>query len=213
MSRQLSLSSSIKGLYAITPDEADTTILLAKVRAALNGGAEVLQYRNKVAGKVLRSRQALALRDLTREYGVTYIINDDCELARQVDADGVHLGKDDGSVAAARERLGMDKLIGVSCYNRADLARQAEQAGADYIALGAFFTSSVKPEAVVASVQLLRQIRQETPLPIVAIGGITTSNGERLLQDGADALAVITAVFMAPDVEQAARQFAVLADR
>lgn len=213
MSRQLNLSSSIKGLYAITPDEADTAVLLAKVRAALNGGVEVLQYRNKVAGAELRSQQALALRSLTREYGVTYIINDDCELVLQVDADGVHLGKDDGSVAAARERLGADKLIGVSCYNRADLARQAELDGADYIALGAFFASNVKPEAVVAGVDLLRQLRRETSLPIVAIGGITSENGERLLQAGADALAVISAVFMVPDIEQAARRFAVLADQ
>jgi thiamine-phosphate pyrophosphorylase len=207
------LRSSIKGLYAITPDELDTSVLLSKVRAALRGGAEVLQYRNKLADAALRSTQAQALRILTREYGVTYIINDDANLALQVDADGVHLGGEDGSVAAARALLGADKLIGVSCYNRPSLAQQAELDGADYIAFGAFFTSSVKPEAVVASVGMLYQARLETQLPIVAIGGITVENGEQLLQAGADALAVISAVFSAADIEQTARQFSVLADR
>lgn len=207
------LRSSIKGLYAITPDELDTSVLLSKVRAALRGGAEVLQYRNKLADAALRGTQAQALRILTREYGVTYIINDDANLALQVDADGVHLGGEDGSVAAARALLGADKLIGVSCYNRPSLAQQAELDGADYIAFGAFFTSSVKPEAVVASVGMLYQARLETQLPIVAIGGITVENGEQLLQAGADALAVISAVFSAADIEQTARQFSVLADR
>lgn len=207
------LRSSIKGLYAITPDELDTSVLLSKVRAALRGGAEVLQYRNKLADAELRRTQAQALRSLTREYEVTYIINDDASLALQVDADGVHLGGEDGSVAAARALLSADKLIGVSCYNRRALAQQAELDGADYIAFGAFFASSVKPQAVVSSVDMLQQARQETKLPIVAIGGITVENGEQLLQAGADALAVISAVFSASDIEQTARQFSVLADR
>ena len=207
------LRSSIKGLYAITPDELDTSVLLSKVRAALSGGAEVLQYRNKLADAELRKTQAQTLRTLTREYGVTYIINDDASLALHVDADGVHLGGDDGSVAAARALLGTDKLIGVSCYNRRALAQQAELDGADYVAFGAFFASSVKPGAVVASVEMLQQVRPETKLPIVAIGGITVENGEQLLQAGADALAVISAVFSASDIEQTARQFSVLADR
>lgn len=205
--------SSIKGLYAITPDELDTSVLLSKVTSALAGGAEVLQYRNKAADAELRLVQARALRSVTREFGVTYIINDDARLAKQVDADGVHLGGEDGSVHAARELLGADKLIGVSCYNRAALAQQAQQDGADYIALGAFFASSVKPEAVVASVELLHHVKYESRLPVVAIGGITVENGAQLLQEGADALAVISAVFAAPDIEQAARQFSVLADR
>ena len=208
-----SLRSSIKGLYAITPDELDTPVLLSSVRSALRGGAEVLQYRNKRADAELRTSQALALRLLCSEFGVTFIINDDASLAKQVDADGVHLGGEDGSVAAARELLGADKLIGVSCYNRLAWARQAEQDGADYVAFGAFFQSGIKPEAVVASLDLLPQARHELRSPIVAIGGITPSNAARLLDAGADALAVITAVFAAEDIEQAARQFSVLADR
>lgn len=202
--------TEIKGLYAITPDELDTAKLLHKVRLVLQGGARVLQYRNKLADEELRLVQATALRELTREFCAIFIVNDDAKLAQHVDADGVHIGGDDGSVAAARDLLGANKLIGVSCYNRLELARQAVKDGADYVAFGAFFASSVKPEAVVASVDLLRQARCEIALPIVAIGGITLGNGARLLVAGAQALAVISAVFSARDIVQTAREFSEL---
>ncbi len=203
---------SIEGLYAITPDELDTAELLRKVRLALRGGAEVLQYRNKSAHAELRQEQAQALRLLTREFAVTFIVNDDANLALFVDADGVHLGGDDGSVAEARRLLGEFKLIGVSCYNRQDLAIQAELDGADYVAFGAFFVSSVKPNATVASLKVLEEASSKIALPIVAIGGVTHENGAQLLEAGAHALAVISAIFSEPDIEQAARKFAVMAD-
>lgn len=202
-----SLSARINGLYAITPDEQDTAELLRKARLVLSGGARVLQYRNKTAGAELRLEQASALRDLTHEFSVPLIINDDVLLAQQVGADGVHLGGDDGSVAAARSVLGKSKLIGVSCYNRAALAHEAVQQGADYVAFGSFFASAVKPDAVAASPDLLRQVRREIAVPLVAIGGITIGNGARLLEAGANALAVISAVFSAADILDAARQF------
>lgn len=198
----------IRGLYAITPDEADTVELLRKVRLALLGGARVLQYRNKAAGAALLLEQATALRELTHGFSVPLIINDDAMLARQVDADGVHLGGDDGSVAAARAVLRGGKLIGVSCYNRTVLAHEAVRQGADYVAFGSFFASTVKPGAVTASPDLLRQARREIALPLVAIGGITAHNGAQLLEAGADALAVISAVFGAAEIQDAARQFA-----
>lgn len=198
---------NISGLYAITPDEADTVELLRKVRLALLGGARVLQYRNKSADAALRLQQAVALRKLTREFAVPLIINDDATLARQVDADGVHLGGEDGSVATARTLLGSSKLIGVSCYNRLDLAREAVKQGADYVAFGSFFASTVKPDAVVATRDLLRQASCELAVPVVAIGGINAQNGALLLEAGANALAVISAVFAAPDIQAAARQF------
>jgi len=197
-------------LYAITPDEPDTAELLRKVRLALQGGARVLQYRNKVADAALRLEQAIALRKLTHEYSVPLIINDDAMLALQVDADGVHLGGEDDSVAVARAVLGSAKLMGVSCYNRMELAHEAVRQGADYVAFGSFFASSVKPDAVVASPDLLRQARREIALPLVAIGGITVNNGAQLLEAGADALAVISAVFGAMDIQDAARQFSLL---
>jgi thiamine-phosphate pyrophosphorylase len=198
----------IKGLYAITPDEADTAELVRKVRLALSGGARVLQYRNKAATAALKLEQASALRELTREFAVPLIINDDALLARQVDADGVHLGETDGSLTAARALLGSARLIGVSCYNRLELAHQAARQGADYVAFGSFFISTVKPGAVAATPELLRQARREIAIPLVAIGGITADNGAQLLQAGADALAVISAVFNAGDIRNAARQFA-----
>jgi len=167
-----------------------------------------LQYRNKTAGAALQLEQACALRDLTREFSVPLVINDDVLLAQQVGADGVHLGGDDGSLSDARSVLGKDKLIGLSCYNRLELARQAVRQGADYIAFGSFFSSTVKPDAVAASADLLRQARREIALPLVAIGGITAGNGVQLLEAGADALAVISAVFGAGDIQNAARQFA-----
>lgn len=197
----------IKGLYAITPDIQDTAELLYKVRLALQGGAQLVQYRNKAADTALRLKQAHALRGLTGEFAVPLIINDDAVLAQQADADGVHLGGEDGSVAAARAVLGNDKLIGVSCYNRLDLAHDAARQGAGYVAFGSFFASTIKPNARVATPDLLQHARREIALPLVAIGGITVQNGAQLLEAGADALAVISALFAAPDIQGAARQF------
>jgi thiamine-phosphate pyrophosphorylase len=205
--------TTIAGLYAITPDLADTNELLRKVRLALQGGARVLQYRNKLANAALQLHQAATLRDLTREFNVTFIVNDEAALAAQVDADGVHLGGDDGSVAAARSLLGDAGIIGVSCYNRAPLALAAVQQGADYVAFGAFFSSTVKPEAVKAEVEMLRDVRSEIHIPIVAIGGITQQNGVELVQAGADALAVISALWDTSDIEQAAKEFSTLFSR
>jgi thiamine-phosphate pyrophosphorylase len=200
----------IKGLYAITPSEIDTTELLRKVRLALLGGARVLQYRNKIVDAALRREQARALRELTHEFFVPLIINDDAILARQVDADGVHLGSEDGGVTAARAVVGNNKFIGVSCYNRIALAHEAVRQGANYVAFGSFFASTVKPGAVVATPELLRQARREIAVPLVAIGGINVDNGAQLLEAGANALAVISAVFGAADIQDAARQFSIL---
>ena len=203
----------IRGLYAITPDLVDTPLLLCKVRAALQGGAQTLQYRNKSADSTLRLQQAQALRQLTREFDATFIVNDDAQLAARVDADGVHLGGDDGSLEAARDMLGDAKIIGVSCYNRESLALAAVRAGADYVAFGAFFPSGVKPQAVRAEPQLLAWARGELALPVVAIGGITAQNGAALIAAGADALAVISAVFDAEDICSSAQEFSTLFSR
>ncbi|MCR4299642.1 MAG: thiamine phosphate synthase [Gallionella sp.] len=201
------LQHLVSGLYAITPDEQNTAELLRKVRLALLGGARILQYRNKTATAALRLKQAQALRELTREFAVPLIVNDDTALAQQADADGVHLGGVDGSVVDARAVLDGSKLIGVSCYNRLPLAQDAVRQGADYVAFGSFFASTVKPGGVVATPDLLRQARRELNVPIVAIGGITPQNGAQLLEAGADALAVISAVFAAPDIKGAAKEF------
>ncbi len=204
---RISLKHSISGLYAITPEEPDTAVLLHKVKQVLLGGARVLQYRNKLGSAALRREQASALRRLTHEFNACLIINDDAALALKVDADGVHLGGDDGSVVSARAIVGADKIIGVSCYNQLALAHQAVSLGADYVAFGAFFASNIKPDAVAATPDLLRQARREIALPCVAIGGITAENGATLLDAGADALAVISALFAAEDITLVAQQF------
>ncbi len=198
----------ISGLYAITQEAQDTVELLHKVRLALQGGVRLLQYRNKLGSAALRLQQAMALRTLTHEFNVPLVINDDVQLASVVAADGVHLGFEDGSIAAARQVLGREKLIGVSCYNRLELAQEAEAQGADYVAFGAFFASTVKPDAAMATLKLLTRARREINLPVVAIGGITAENAGAVLSAGAHALAVISALFNAPDIRQEASKFA-----
>lgn len=195
------------GLYAITPDEQDTDILLSKVEAALQGGASMLQYRNKLASHSLKVQQSRALLPLCRQYKVPLIINDSVKLCLTLDADGVHLGADDGNLSEARNRLGADKILGASCYNRFDLALSAQQAGADYVAFGACFSSDTKPNAPVASLELFRQAREQLKIPSVAIGGITPDNARQVIQSGANAIAVINAIFGADDVKLSTQQF------
>lgn len=200
----------MRGLYAITPDLADTADLLLRVEQALRGGASVLQYRNKLADAPLAIEQAAALRTLTRQYGVCLIINDNLALALHVDADGVHLGGEDGDLALARARLPKGKLLGASCYNDLELARTALAAGADYVAFGAVFASGTKPLARRASPALIQAARAQFQVPIVAIGGITPHNAAEVVAAGADCIAVIGALFAAEQIEQTARQLASL---
>jgi thiamine-phosphate pyrophosphorylase len=197
----------MRGLYAVTPDEADSARLMALVRSALAGGARIVQYRNKSSDAALRREQATALRALCREQGAALIINDDLELAMAIDADGLHLGGEDGSLAAARARLGPDKLLGASCYRSLDNAARAIAEGADHIAFGSFFVSIVKPGAVRSSPSLLTEAKLKFNVPVVAIGGITLKNAPQLIAAGADSVAVISALFGAPDVMRTAREF------
>lgn len=201
------MTARIAGLYAITPDLADTDDLLYRVRAALAGGARVVQYRNKTADPQLRLTQARALQSLCAARGVPLIINDHLEIAVAVDAAGLHLGGDDGDIAAARVRLGPGKLLGASCYDRLELAEAALAAGADHIAFGSFFASSVKPDAVRPPLDLVTRTKKQFAVPVVGIGGITPGNAPQLIRAGIDAVAVISAVFAAPDIEAAAREF------
>lgn len=200
----------IAGLYALTPDIADADSLTAAVAAAIDGGAAAIQYRNKIAPAGKRMQQALALRALCKARGATLIINDDVDLARAVAADGVHLGRDDAGVAFARAQLGHSAIIGVSCYDSLERAVEAVAAGADYIAFGSFFPSTTKPGAVRAEQSLLSAAKARWKIPVVAIGGITPANAGALIDAGADAVAVISALFDAPDVRASARSFALL---
>ena len=204
------MTRPLRGLYAVTPDTENTSGLLKAVEAVVSVGACALQYRNKRASPELRQAQARALSAICRAHGVPLIINDHLDLALQIDADGLHLGDADGSVSQARSRLGPGKLLGVSCYNRLELAIDAARLGADYVAFGSFFASGSKPAAVRAPITLLREARQRLGLPLIAIGGITVENASRLFAEGADAVAVIGALFDSPDPGAAATRFAAI---
>lgn len=195
------------GLYAIMPETADTARLLAQVEAALAGGAAVVQYRDKSDDVARRHEQASELLSLCQQFSVPLIINDDLRLADLCGADGVHLGRDDGSVAKARVILGPDKFIGASCYQSLELALAVQAEGADYIAFGSFYASATKPQAVRAELALLLAARSAIHVPIVAIGGLTPDNALALLDAGADSLAVLSGLFDAPDIRAAAHAF------
>ena len=201
------LPQKIEGLYAITPDVADTALLVRMTRQVLAGGARLVQYRNKTAEAELRLDQAQTLLNLCREHNVPLIINDHLDLAIAVVADGIHLGQDDIPVATARYRLGPEKIIGVSCYNHMELATEAEKQGVDYVAFGAFFVSPTKPNTVTAPMSLLRQSRQMLHVPVVAIGGITLPHVADLIRHGADVIAASSSLFGVLDTQSAAENF------
>jgi thiamine-phosphate pyrophosphorylase len=200
-------ASRLRGLYAITPDTADSGWLEQRVEQALRGGARALQYRSKLTDVTVRREQAHRLRRMCRTHAALFIVNDDVDLALEVGADGVHLGRDDAPIARARARLPAGAVIGASCYDQLERGEEAVRAGADYLAFGSFFPSKVKPGAVRPSLDLLRDARRRFGVALVAIGGITAENAAAVIEAGADALAVISALFGAPDTLAAARAF------
>ena len=200
--------TALRGLYAITdPRFQDSDDLAGAVASAIAGGARIVQYRDKSTDHIRRLLEAREILAVCRDAGVPLLINDDLELAMAIGADGVHLGQGDGDPVEARRRLGPNRLLGVTCHDRLELAQEAAALGADYVAFGSFFPSTIKPEAVPAEIGLLHRAARETGLPVVAIGGISPENGAALVAAGADMLAVISAVFGAQDVEAAARAF------
>jgi thiamine-phosphate pyrophosphorylase len=204
------MKAAIKGLYAITPETADTDLLLRQTGLALAGGASFVQYRHKSDDVALKHEQAVELLVLCRRHHIPLIINDDVRLATLIGADGVHLGADDVTLKEARINLGPDKIIGVSCYQDLAAARRFETEGADYVAFGSFYPSSTKPEAKPCPLTLLTEAKQHLSVPIVAIGGITPVNAPALIHAGADAVAVISALFDADDIQLTATHFASL---
>lgn len=193
---------ALSGLYAIA-DSAD-------IEAVLRGGCRIIQYRNKTASELERQQTCRDLRRLCDNYDALLLVNDDVELALAVGADGVHLGQSDLDMTAARQRLGDNAIIGISCHNSLALAMAAEQQGASYVAFGRFFDSHTKPDAPAAELSLLSQAKQQLRIPIVAIGGITRDNAPAVIAEGADMIAVIHELFSASDArdrEARARTF------
>lgn len=204
----------IAGLYAITdPDLLPGERLLDAARAAIDGGAAVLQYRNKQADPARRLLEAEQLNLVCRDAGVLFLVNDDIELAQACGAHGVHLGQRDGAIDDARALLGADAVIGQTCHASLELALAAQAAGANYVAFGRFFPSRTKPQATPAAAGWLPQARAAIDIPIVAIGGITVANAPQLITAGADAVAVIHDLFSVADVAARARDFAALFNR
>ncbi len=205
---------SLNGLYAITDSHLiRNSQLISTVEQAIMGGACIIQYRDKTTKLALRIQQAQAINQLCKRFQIPFIINDDIELAQQVGANGVHLGKNDTKLAIARQKLGKQAIIGVSCYNQITLAQQAINGGANYVAFGRFFASQTKAEAVSCSIATLHQARKILACPIVAIGGITPNNGKVLLEAGANSLAVIQGVFGQKNVRYAAQKYSCLFDK
>jgi len=189
----------LRGLYAITPETLDSAQLVEKVRAALEGGIALLQYRRKIRSD---TAEAETLMRLAHSFGVSFIVNDDVELAQRLGADGVHVGRDDAEVSFTKKRM---PVVGASAYDDLERARRAVSAGADYVAFGSVFASPTKPAAVRSPLSLFRN---DLGVPLCAIGGITLQNAPEVIRAGASLLAVISDLFDAPDVRSRARDYA-----
>lgn len=198
----------MRGLYLVTPNWDDTDRLLDITHQALRAGARLVQYRHKDAPPALRVEQAHALLVLCRQHGRPLVVNDHLDLCLALDADGIHVGGTDASVAAVRAVLGPGKIVGASCYDDLALARAAQAAGADYVAFGGFYPSTVKKYAVTTPPHIVTQARAELRVPVVVIGGMTATNARPLVELGADMVAAISSVALAPDPHAAARAFA-----
>lgn len=194
----------INGLYAITPDTADLHTLLQKTQLAIEGGAFMVQYRSKIHDRDVKMLQCAAILRLCREYKIPCIVNDDVNMCRILEADGVHLGDKDDNIAEVRRILGEDVIIGSSCYDQLNRAKQAQKEGASYVAFGAMFETSTKPNAPRATLELLREAKSQIQIPIVAIGGITMNNAHDVIGTGIDAIAVINSLYESNSIKETA---------
>ena len=203
------MQNKLSGLYGITDQQLmpDLASMLTQVEKSLKGGAEIIQYRDKSPDLKKRVEQASALNTLCKKHNALLLINDDAGLAAGIGAAGVHLGQSDGAVAEAREMLGPDAIIGVTCHDSIQLAEKAALEGADYVAFGAFFPSKTKPNAKPAPISLLQEAKAKVQLPIVAIGGISVDNADQIISAGADMVAVIHALYAQNNMAATATQF------
>ena len=200
----------MKGLYLVTPDWDDTDALIKATETALSVGLGLLQYRHKTANSELRLEQASALLKLCRQHNVPFIVNDHIDLCIELDADGIHVGGTDASVAVVRTLIGKDKILGASCYGDFALAEQAQIAGASYVAFGGFYPSRVKKYEVSTSPSIVSKAKSQLTLPVCVIGGMTPDNAKPLVKEGADMVAAISSVYSADDIAAAVREFAAL---
>jgi len=200
-------SEKLRGLYVITDPVLCKSNLNDMVEQAILGGAEIIQYRNKNTDRQQQYNEAKALKTLCQQHDKIFIVNDNIDLAIEADADGVHLGQTDANIQDARQRLGSNKIIGITCHSDIEAAKAAQRQSADYVAFGRFYPSKTKPSAPPAKIDILQQAKAQIQIPIVAIGGISVENAPTLLKAGADMLAVINAIFAQDNIQQAARKF------
>ncbi len=203
----------MRGLYLVTPDWDDTDRLIAITAQALEAGAALVQYRHKTASEALRNEQASALLALCRRHDVPFIVNDHLSLCEQLDADGVHVGGTDSPVNKVREQLGSSKIIGASCYGDFQVARDAAQAGASYVAFGGFYPSRVKKYEVTTPVDIVSRAKRELSVPVCVIGGMTPDNSQPLVNEGADMVAAISSVYQSDSPSLSTLAFIELFDR
>ena len=202
---------TLKGLYAIADTQCiGTDNIVNAVSEVLSAGTNIIQYRDKLNNYGTRYMIANKIKSLTAKHKALLIVNDDVLLAKSIDVDGVHLGKEDCSISEALNYLGPNKIIGASCYNNYDNACQAVKAGANYVAFGSFFSSLTKPSALRASTSLISRARKELKVPVCAIGGITKENVSLLLHTGVDMIAIVSAIFSSPSPKQAAKEYLTL---
>ena len=192
-------------LYAVTDRTwLNGETLYSQVEKCLKGGATFLQLREKELDEEEFRKEAEELRELCGQYHVPFVINDNVDIAVQVNADGVHVGQSDMEAGSVREKLGPDKIIGVSC-GTVEQALLAQERGADYIGVGAMFATDTKTDASVVTAEALKAICEAVKIPVVAIGGLKLNNLEILKGTGAAGAAVVSALFAQDDIEQAAK--------
>lgn len=197
------------GLYVITDEKLtpyENNQILKKVEKTLKGGAKIVQLRDKTKTDEELIPYAIALKELSHKYGAIFIINDRVELALKVDADGVHLGKEDLSITSARKIL-KDKIIGVSCYGDLKRAKEMEALSANYVAFGSFFPSPTKPSAEIIDKRIILEAKKVLKIPVCAIGGITLERAKELIELGADMIAIVSDIWMAENIEERARGY------
>lgn len=195
-----------KTLYLVTDYVIDFNELLEKVEMALIGGVDIVQYRSKGASTRVMCDEALKIKHLCNKYNALFIINDRVDVAQVVDADGVHVGQDDMKADLVRKILGDDKIIGVSARSLAE-ALQAMEDGADYIGVGALFTTQTKMDAKSVSIDTLKGIRKAIDIPIYGIGGISLDNITEKVKENIDGVAVVSAILNAEDIQATSRKF------
>ncbi|EJN00914.1 thiamine phosphate synthase [Herbaspirillum sp. YR522] len=200
----------LRGLYIVTPDWDDTQQLIDATELALGAGAALVQYRHKSASPARRLEQAAALLAACRRHGVPLVINDHVDLCLALEADGIHVGGTDASIAEVRRLVGPDRIVGASCYGTLALAHAAWNDGASYVAFGGFYPSRVKQYDFRTEPAIIAQSKREVPLPVVVIGGITLENAPPLVAQGADMVAVISSVYLVPEGERKTRELAAL---